>query len=55
VWQFRADAALLIAAPLLGLLWSYLSDGGPASWAGATLLAAAVLFWWPTMLGSDPS
>jgi hypothetical protein len=55
VWQFRADAALLIAAPLLGLLWSYLSEGGLASWAGATLLAAAVLFWWPTMLGSDPS
>jgi hypothetical protein len=55
LWHFRADAAVLVAAPLIGLLWSYLSDGGVGSWVGATLLAAAVLFWWPTMLGSDPT
>ena len=52
--HFRADAALLAGAPVLGLLWAYLSDGGTTTWLLATVVAAAALFWVPTVLGSDP-
>ena len=53
--QFRADAGLLAAAPLLGLLWAYVDDGGRVSWLLATTIAGAVLFWLPTVRGSDPT
>jgi hypothetical protein len=53
--QFRADAGLLAAAPILGLLWAYVDDGGKASFLLATVLAGAALFWVPTMRGSDPT
>jgi len=53
--QFRADAGLLAAAPLLGLLWAYVDDGGRMSWLLATTIAGAVLFWLPTVRGSDPT
>ena len=53
--QFRTDATLLVAAPAIGLLWAYLDRSGPASLLLATLLAACVLFWLPTILGSDPT
>jgi hypothetical protein len=52
--QFRADAALLAAAPLLGLIWSYLDTSGTAGFVGGTLLMAGVLFWLPSIIGSDP-
>jgi hypothetical protein len=53
--HFRADAGPLAAAPVLGLLWAYVSDGGGTTWLLATVVAAAVLFWVPTVFGSDPA
>ena len=55
VRHVRADAALLFAAPVAGLLWAYLDGSGAASWAAATALAAGVLLWLPTVTGSDPT
>lgn len=52
--HFRADAGVLVVAPALGLLWAYVDDGGWLDWLVATLLAATVLVWVPTMVGSDP-
>ncbi len=52
--QLRVDAALLVPAPLIGLLWTYLDDGGPAGWLAATALAAAAALWWAAIRGSDP-
>jgi hypothetical protein len=53
--QFRADAGLLAAAPILGLLWAYVDDGGRESFVLATVLAGAALFWVPSVRGSDPT
>jgi hypothetical protein len=53
--QFRADAGLIIAAPILGILWAYVDDGGKVSFLLATALAGAALFWVPTVRGSDPT
>lgn len=53
--QFRADAGLLAAAPILGLLWAYVDEGGKASFLLATVLTGAALFWVPTVRGSDPT
>lgn len=55
VRQFRGDAALLVAAPLLGLLWAYVDGSGTVGFAAATLVAVGVLFWLPSMLGTDPA
>jgi hypothetical protein len=55
VRQFRADAGLLAAAPILGLLWAYVDDGGKVSFLLATALTGAALFWVPTVRGSDPT
>ena len=52
--QVRGDVVVLIAAPLLGLLWAYFDSSGVGGFAVATLLAAAVLFWLTQLLGSDP-
>lgn len=53
--QFRSDVAVLIAAPLLGLLWSYVNSTGVGSFVVATLLTAGVLFWLAQLFGSDPA
>ncbi|MFN2496585.1 MAG: hypothetical protein ABR608_11865 [Pseudonocardiaceae bacterium] len=53
--QLRADAALLTPAPLIGLLWAFLDDGGVLTWACATALAAALALWWAALRGSDPT
>jgi hypothetical protein len=53
--QARADGVLPFLAPVLGLLWAYVSGGGAGSFVVATALAAAVLFWLPQLLGSDPA
>jgi hypothetical protein len=53
--QFRADAGLLAAAPILGILWAYVDDGGRESFVLATARAGAALFWVPTVRGSDPT
>ena len=53
--QFRADAALIMPAPLVGLFWAYLDAGGFPVWLGATLITAAIALWWAAVRGSDPS
>jgi hypothetical protein len=53
--QLRVDAALAVPAPLIGVLWAYLDDGGITSWLGATALAAATALWWAAVRGSDPA
>lgn len=52
--QARADGVLPFLAPVLGLLWAYVDSSGAAGFAVATALSAAVLFWVPQLLGSDP-
>ncbi len=52
--QARGDAVLILLAPVLGLLWAYVDGSGPAGFAVATALCAAVLFWLPQHLGSAP-
>ncbi|MFB9907442.1 DUF3592 domain-containing protein [Allokutzneria oryzae] len=53
--QLRADGALIVPAPLVGLFWSYLDVGGFPVWLGATLITAALALWWAAIRGSDPS
>ncbi|AHH94481.1 hypothetical protein [Kutzneria albida] len=53
--QLRADAVLVVPAPLIGLLWAYLDDGGVAGWLGATAVMASVALWLAALRGSDPS
>ncbi|WP_222192324.1 DUF3592 domain-containing protein [Modestobacter italicus] len=52
--QARADGVLPFLAPFLGLLWAYVDGSGPRGFLVATALLAAVLFWVPQWLGSDP-
>lgn len=52
--QARADGVLPFLAPVLGLLWSYVDSSGVGGFVLATALSAAVLFWLPQWLGSDP-
>jgi len=53
--QARADAVLLLLAPLLGLLWAYIDESGAAGFAFATAMAVGLLFWLPAIYGSDPT
>jgi hypothetical protein len=52
--QARADGVLPFLAPVLGLLWAYVDSSGLLGFLTATVLSAAVLFWLPQLLGSDP-
>ncbi|TKJ19029.1 hypothetical protein A6V29_10710 [Blastococcus sp. CCUG 61487] len=52
--QVRVDLVAVFVAPLLGLVWAYLDEGGLASFAGGTALSAAGVFWFFQRLGSDP-
>ncbi len=52
--QARADGVLPFLAPVFGLLWAYVDGSGVGGFATATALSAAVLFWLPQLLGSDP-
>jgi hypothetical protein len=52
--QARADGVLPFLAPVLGLLWAYVDSSGVPGFLVATALSAAVLFWVPQLLGSDP-
>jgi hypothetical protein len=54
VRQFRSDAVVIVVAPLLGLLWAYLDGSGKGGFAVATVLMLGVLFWLPSIVGSDP-
>ncbi|GDY33199.1 DUF3592 domain-containing protein [Gandjariella thermophila] len=53
--QWRADAALLVPAPFVGLFWSYLDGSGATGWLGATVVTAVLALWWAAIRGSDPS
>ncbi|MDQ4038578.1 MAG: hypothetical protein M3313_09575 [Actinomycetota bacterium] len=53
--QARADAAALLFAPLFGILWAYTDDSGVTGFLAATAVSAAVLFWLPSIFGSDPT
>ncbi len=53
--QLRTDLALIVPAPLVGLFWVFLDGGGVTTWAGATVLVAALGLWWAAVRGSDPS
>ena len=53
--QLRADLVLVVPAPFVGLFWVFLGGGGTATWAGATVLVAALGLWWAAVRGSDPS
>jgi hypothetical protein len=52
--QARADGVVPFVAPVLGLLWAYVDGSGVGGFLLATGLSAAVLFWLPQLLGSDP-
>lgn len=53
--QFRVDAALVVVAPLLGLLWAYVDGSGTGGFLASTLLMLGILLWLPALLGSDPT
>jgi hypothetical protein len=53
--QARADVVVVLLAPLLGLLWAYIDESGPAGFVLSTAMAAGLLFWLPSMYGSDPT
>jgi hypothetical protein len=53
--QLRADLPLVVPAPFLGLLWTYVDRGGPLTWVAATALTAALGLWLGALRGSDPS
>lgn len=55
VRQARADAAALLFAPLFGLLWAYTDESGASGFLMATAISAGVLFWLPSIYGSDPT
>jgi hypothetical protein len=52
---FAALVALIVPAPLLGLVWAYLDQGGVPSWCGATALCATLAIWLAAIRGSDPT
>jgi hypothetical protein len=53
--QVRGDAVPLVVAPVLGLLWAYVDGSGVGGFLVASVVVAAVLFWLPQLLGSDPA
>jgi hypothetical protein len=53
--QLRADLPLLLPAPILALLWTYVDGAGIGTWAGTTALLGALGLWLAALRGSDPS
>jgi hypothetical protein len=53
--QLSADLPLLLPAPVLALLWTWVSGAGAGTWAGTTALLAALAIWLAALRGSDPS
>jgi hypothetical protein len=53
--QLRADLPLVVPAPFIGLLWTYVDRGGLLTWVAVTALAASLGLWLAAMRGSDPS
>lgn len=53
--QLLVDSALAVPAPVIGVGWAYLDDGGVSGWFGAAVLTAALALWWAAIRGSDPA
>jgi len=53
--HLTGDVALVLPAPVLGIIWAYLDRSGLAGFAIGTALVASVLFWVPGVFGSDPT
>jgi hypothetical protein len=53
--QVLADLPLLVPAPLVALLWTYVDGGGVATWLATTLLVGSLALWFAAVRGSDPS
>jgi hypothetical protein len=53
--QLRVDAAALVPAPFVGLLWSYLDSTSVTGFLGATAVCGALGLWLWWLRGSDPS
>lgn len=53
--QLQADLPMVVPAPFIGLLWTYVDSGGVTGWATATALTAALGLWLASVRGSDPS
>jgi hypothetical protein len=53
--QLRADLPLVVPAPFIGLLWTYVDRGGLNTWLEVTALTAALGLWLAALRGSDPS
>lgn len=53
--QARTDVIGVFVAPLIGILWAYIDGSGPAGFVFATAVSAGVLFWLPSVYGSDPT
>lgn len=53
--QLRADLPLVVPAPFIGLLWTYVDAGGLLTWVAATALTASLGLWVGALRGSDPS
>lgn len=53
--QLRADLPLVVPAPFVGLLWTYVDRGGLLTWVAATALTGALGLWVGAVRGSDPS
>jgi hypothetical protein len=53
--QLRADLPLVVPAPFIGLLWTYVDRGGLLTFVAATALSAALGLWLGAVRGSDPS
>lgn len=49
------DVQPAIGAPLVGLLWVYVMNGGLGAFIAATTVAAATFTWLSAIRGSDPS
>jgi hypothetical protein len=53
--RWRADLPMLVPAPIIALLWTYVDGGGLTTWAAATALLATLGLWLAALRGSDPS
>lgn len=53
--HLRGDIAFILVAPLLGLLWAYVDESGATGFWLSTAVLAGVVFWIPSVYGSDPT
>ncbi|WP_433558101.1 hypothetical protein ACQPWY_05375 [Pseudonocardia xinjiangensis] len=53
--QLQADLPLVVPAPFIGLLWTYVDRGGLLTWVAVTALTAALGLWLGAVRGSDPT